>query len=327
MPIWDIGRITQPNLLWGAEVRGRFHECPKCGIALLTGERSGFCCGPNGKYLAAVPDLPPLPEEYNAFVNQPSISAHSRTLNLIFSFASMETTEEFPWLKYSKHIPSFFSVQGKIYHRLRPKHRDSSVRWLLFDGFSDSSIPHSKWASKLPSHWISGVKDALTRVNPFVQSLLQLGQLPEELCPEANIELREGSGLNEIAAIMNFNNTTNTQVQPRKLVMVDRSGMESYLGVTSRLWEPLAYPLFFPHGSLGWGISSSLEASSTGPPINGVDDDEVTATQIWYYRLRLLRDERFSIFGRLANEYLVDMFSRNLEARLHYIRMNQVNSH
>jgi hypothetical protein len=46
-------------------------------------------------------------------------------------------------------------------------------------------------------------------------------------------------------------------------------------------------------------------------------------TQIWHYRARLLREPRFHVFGRLTNEYVVDMFSRDLECRLHYIKTNQ----
>ena len=40
---------------------------------------------------------------------------------------------------------------------------------------------------------------------------------------------------------------------------------------------------------------------------------------MWYYRARLLREPRFQFFGRLANEYIVDMFSRDLDTRLEYI--------
>jgi Helitron helicase-like domain at N-terminus len=45
--------------------------------------------------------------------------------------------------------------------------------------------------------------------------------------------------------------------------------------------------------------------------------------QIMFYRARLLCEQRFRIFGKLTNEYAVDMLSRNLETRLNYIRANQ----
>jgi hypothetical protein len=81
------------------------------------------------------------------------------------------------------------------------------------------------------------------------------------------------------------------------------------------------YPLFFPSGTLGWGISNELSAS-TATQTQAYNSD-VTTTQIWHYRAMLLREQLFTIFGRLTNEYVVDMFSRDLECRLHYIRTNQ----
>ena len=50
---------------------------------------------------------------------------------------------------------------------------------------------------------------------------------------------------------------------------------------------------------------------------------DVPTRQIMHYRAHLLREPRFKIFGRLTNEYAIDMFTRNLETRLNYIRANQ----
>ena len=84
----------------------------------------------------------------------------------------------------------------------------------------------------------------------------------------------------------------------------------------------MVYPLLFPHASLGWGIIGDHEQLNAIPHQRDVTAD-VATTQMWFYRLRLLHEPRFEIFGRLANEYMVDMFTRNLETRLNYIRMNQ----
>jgi hypothetical protein len=42
-----------------------------------------------------------------------------------------------------------------------------------------------------------------------------------------------------------------------------------------------------------------------------------------FYCARLLCKKRFRIFGKLTNEYAVNMLSRNLETRLNYIHANQ----
>ncbi|KAJ6540401.1 hypothetical protein B0H19DRAFT_885253, partial [Mycena capillaripes] len=111
---WEIGPIANPRLTWGAKRGTRSHCCTTCGISLLTGEQSGFCCGPGGSKFGDVRPLPPLPPEYTAFIDDPRISHLSRILNLMLSFASLETTQPFP------HIdgpPGFMAIQGRVYHR------------------------------------------------------------------------------------------------------------------------------------------------------------------------------------------------------------------
>lgn len=317
---WVIGPISTPTLAWGARRRGREHKCPTCGIKLLTGEEAGFCCGPGGSRFSAVPCLPPLPPEYNAFINDPRISALSCVLNLIFSFASLETTALFG----DSNLPGFFAIGGRVYHRVRPSHKDSAVHWLLYDGFDRSKPPHQRRADSLPPHWIDAMQAAVLAHNPFVHHLRLLSQLDPHDCPEAQLVVHD-SGAAEIAAIMCYENTSRSQFKPRSIIISRTSSaaitQTTQIPVTSRLWEPLAYPLLFPSGTLGWGIAGS-SADITGNDARSADSDPET-TQIWHYRARLLREPRFSLFGRLTNEYVVDMFSRNLEARLKYIRDNQ----
>ena len=138
---WAIAPISTPRLAWGSSSNNRTanRRCRTCGIVLLTGERAGFCCGPNGNRYSAVQPLPPLPDEFNTFLNSPDISRLSRKLNLIFSFAAMESTHAFP----TPGDPSFVAVAGRIYHRVRPNPQsDTAIRWMLYDGFDDTSIPH-----------------------------------------------------------------------------------------------------------------------------------------------------------------------------------------
>lgn len=96
---------------------------------------------------------------------------------------------------------------------------------------------------------------------------------------------------------------------------------EHKISAFNRFWEPLAYPLFFPHGELGWGLAANSAAIT--------DDvvDDAGSDQLWHYRLRLLHDPRFEIFGQLTNEYLCDMFTRNIETRLSFIRKSQMDNH
>ena len=107
---WKIAPISTPRLTWGTSSNNRATDrrCRTCGVELLTGERAGFCCGPNGNRYTAIQRLPPLPDEFNTFLNSPDVSRLSRKLNLIFSFAAMESTHAFP----TPGNPSFVAVSG-----------------------------------------------------------------------------------------------------------------------------------------------------------------------------------------------------------------------
>ena len=110
--LWIIRGISSPSFAWGRLYGGIPHSCPFCEILLLTGEKAGFCCGDHGSHLQDVAPLPPLPPEYAVLLRHPQISSLSRKLNLIFSFASMETSQTFP-----AHLANaMVAVQGKVYH-------------------------------------------------------------------------------------------------------------------------------------------------------------------------------------------------------------------
>lgn len=96
----------------------------------------------------------------------------------------------------------------------------------------------------------------------------------------------------------------------RRVTIRKSDSPSSSLPSTSRLWEPLAYPLLFLHGTLGWGARDN-------------HDEDPSGSQMWYYRFNLLHEPWFSIFGCLTNEYLADMSSRDLKCRLRSIRCNQ----
>jgi len=319
---WIIGPISTVRLHWGSSPNNRSADrrCRKCKVVLLTGERAGFCCGPNGNRYSSVQPLPSLPNEFNTFLNSSDISRLSRKLNLIFSFAAMESTHAFP----TPGNPSFVAVAGRIYHRVRLRPQDdTAIRWMLYDGFDDSSVPHPTHAQAIPLPWIQAVRAALLRCNAFASTVLSLRTLqirdPTQF-GSASIIVRD-SGCAEIAAVMCYENTLRSQISPRSLLISTVDNRTQSIPTVSRLWEPMAYPLLFPHGTLGWGLRPSEQNPLSIIP-GGTDSDAPT-TQIWHYRARLLRDPRFLIFGRLANEYIVDMFTRELDSRLSYIRSNQ----
>jgi hypothetical protein len=82
------------------------------------------------------------------------------------------------------------------------------------------------------------------------------------------------------------------------------------VNIFSPHYEPLQYPLLFPHGTLGWGH-------------NDYGQRYRPCTQIQWYRHLFLSEPRFQILGRLACEYAVDMFSRTEEEWLDYLQQGR----
>ncbi|KAJ7204976.1 hypothetical protein GGX14DRAFT_368285, partial [Mycena pura] len=113
--VWQIGTLPNTTMTWGQVRAGQQHKCGICGVILLTGERPGFCCGPNGSHYLDVRPLPPLPPEFDVFLRDPRVSKLSRRLNLILSFASLESTHPFP--KQNNGPPGFVAIGGRVYHR------------------------------------------------------------------------------------------------------------------------------------------------------------------------------------------------------------------
>jgi hypothetical protein len=73
--------------------------------------------------------------------------------------------------------------------------------------------------------------------------------------------------------------------------------------ILNPLYEPLQYPLLFPHGSLGWGTDIRYQCS-----------------QITYYKYLLLTEPRFRWMSRLGCKWICDMYSCTMDERLNVIR-------
>lgn len=57
------------------------------------------------------------------------------------------------------------AIQGRIYHRGRPSHQNSAIRWLLYDGFVETLPPYqsANWFASIPRAWITAFKNAQER--------------------------------------------------------------------------------------------------------------------------------------------------------------------
>ncbi|KIJ29565.1 hypothetical protein M422DRAFT_269005 [Sphaerobolus stellatus SS14] len=164
-------------------------------------------------------------------------------------------------------------------------------------------MPHNEWSNIIPATWTTAVSSALLQHNRFTRELHFMSNLSTQECPNAHLILNNG-GVGKIAAILRLDNTAASNYTPRSMAIQKMDNSISQIGSISRLWKPLAYPRLFPHEEYLHGDS--------------------TVTQIWHYRSHLLREQIFKIFRRLANEYMVDMWTREVNCRLADIRINRI---
>lgn len=82
---------------------------------------------------------------------------------------------------------------------------------------------------------------------------------------------------------------------------------------THRSYDPLQYPLLFPHGTDGYDIQIPKENTKK----------TVSAGEFYAYRI-MIREKAYLLnFRKLLNVFLVDMYAKIEAERLLYIRLNQ----
>ncbi|KAI3551986.1 hypothetical protein CSPX01_00662 [Colletotrichum filicis] len=289
-------------------------RCTFCSAVLLTTEKSGWCCV-NGTRVAS--KLPPYPPDFQRWIDNTTLplSAISRRLEYLFAFSAIGASEGFVHFG----VPADVVVSGRVYHRLLDLSAgDHSMRWFLYDEDARSLKAAN---ANVPLPAVQQTKHLIQSVNPYLSTIRHaLQQVADEAIPLA-VELKDSSLSGEVAAVINTQNLGT--IDCRKVVFHRHGGRAQFVHILSRHYEPLQYPLLFPHGTLGWGIPALDEPTLRRSGTTGNDTPAQQAnglTQLQWYRALLLSEARFLTFGRLACEYLVDMYSRLEETNLDYLR-------
>jgi Helitron helicase-like domain at N-terminus/PIF1-like helicase len=269
------------------------NRCVHCSCLLLNTETPGWCCN-GGRW--HVPALPPLPAEWEMlFRTYPlQLGQTSRALNNLFAMTAMGVSGGFLY-------PSGLSnviISGRTYHRLLDlQSGQHPLRWYLYD---EQGLRLNFQNQGLPAAIVDQIRQGLIRVNPYLRHL-------RETCDLANgqpfhLTLDAPVAPGEVAALINVTNMQS--IGPRMVTFFSRhDDRHQYISILSPHYEPLQYPLLFPHGTTGWAPSS-----------------QPRLTQIQWYRSRILTEDRFLRWTRLAQEYMVDMYSRVEDERINFIR-------
>lgn len=126
------------------------------------------------------------------------------------------------------------------------------------------------------------------------------------------------------------------EVEPlkRDIMLHSRGGRMQRISEIHRVYEPLHYVLMFPHGDNGWHPYIPINCSLPSTTVQDTVDEEeevstrkhVTAMNYFAYRLHLGRPGEavvLHLFGRLFQQWIVDMYAIVEQMRLNYLKLNQ----
>ncbi|CAG8574293.1 13019_t:CDS:2 [Cetraspora pellucida] len=160
-----------------------------------------------------LPQLPPYLTEIDNIINNCNASTLSRKLNILFSYTAIGVQGQFVNLS----APSSICVTGPNNYNIQ-------------------------------NEWVSIVQQMLTKINPYTHSLQML---QDNSSHNALLELHENTSNGEVAAIIHADNITN--VQPHSILFWCNTDIApKFVNILSAQYEPLQYPLLFPHGTPRW---------------------------------------------------------------------------
>jgi hypothetical protein len=204
-----------------------------------------------------------------------------RAYNTNFAFASMGVSLDESLNNKTSGVYTFRAHKG-IYHNLdQLVSRDGTPRYLQLY-FYDPEVEldmRLRWPNldrsitELLSHALSA--------NPYVNTFRQLGELGPlhnyRVTLNASVELDQRvynrPTSSEVAGIWVEGND-NISSYERSIILYDRSDHQMTIQPHFGCYDPLSYPLLFPHGEPGWHPKIQRNGASSSTNLGEEDNDD-----------------------------------------------------
>jgi len=253
-----------------------------------------------------------------------------------------------------------FRIHGEMYHRigtLLPNSETPPQFAQIYIYDTDHELQNRSNATpnfNLDSTILAELQQMLHDINPYVNIFRQAGNLLKQN-PLLDLKLiitnnrtKDSRRYNtpsasEVAAIM-IGDGQETENQNRDIMLQPHEGGIQRISEIHRAYTPLHYVLMFPRGEDGWHpnipIHNDLMRGEDGwhpniPHNDEVFDDEgeanisskcISAMNYFAYRLQVGRPNEpvtLHYYGRLFQQWIVDMYTVMEQTRLNYLRFNQ----
>ena len=273
-------------------LRVMVRKCPGCGIVLLGlhrtdcfAEPDGWCCGSPSRSRRHVP-WPPLPWEIDVY----DFSKYARVLNSLLSVAVIHgpRNEGLAYRNLSYQAP-VMTVNGQVYARLM---RNAKKLWFVHDADYDETF-FSLLKSAEEIQVLELFTGLLQRYNSLHRSF------------NAQVSLHDSSRVTvfmeeETRMCSVFIDDGNVTLPPARSMYVIGSAMT--IDELDPAWEVLGYPVFHFTGNASYAWSPIMRAM-------GVRDGPLSLLD--YARSVMLTQPSFWKHGRLAEQWVLDMWARN----------------
>lgn len=263
-----------------------------------------------------------------------------RSFNSAFAMVSSEA-------KVSDTVSHFhyhFKIHDVFYHRVGPmtagSGRNPSYAQLYFYDV-DTANNYRMGVQSNQSCDLNIMRELsleLDRINPFVRSFRTMKEQCQ-LVDNVEKEIQMVITVNRNSDLNRFNDATRTDVAvifstvdgepPFNESMISFSktnGTIKNISTLDSALDPMAYPLLFPNGDLGW--HTNIDYDSANVIGSNANRPRVKVTMLEFISHRLAVRPEFSLLHnshKLFLQWVVDAYVRIEGARLHYIRANQAN--
>ena len=235
--------------------------CCHCGAKKFAKETNSFCCS-NGEIKLKINNVPK--ELYELYTSKSNESLEFKTFiriyNSNFSFTSFGVKNDKDLCKRNKGIYTF-RVQGQVYHYINDMlpldSRPSYLQLYFYD--TDHELQNRlNMSSKLSPQIVCKIMDIL-RINPYSMFFRTLSDVVG--LKSHTIQIRSNSGhdqrfynapyVSQVAAIW-VDDDPSANNKSRNITVYCHSGDAHRVQYYFGCYDPLQYPLLFPHGNNGW---------------------------------------------------------------------------
>nr|GMC72592.1 uncharacterized protein LOC109173038 [Ipomoea batatas] len=336
--------------------------CTYCNARRFQYEPPGFCCS-SGQVVLVSNQMPSLLKQLFSEKDEVSrqFQACVRTYNNTFAFTSLGIHNYDKKLTRRNKGIYTFKVQGQMYHFINDlvpgDQPPKNLQLYFFD--TDHEVENRiKGADRMEASVVENLIDVLGR-NPYSQFFRNLKDMSS--LDDCNIVIRSNASLDQRV----YNMPTYSQVAAIWVDEQDGSGQNNrdirVLGKTGQshsvkfyygCYDPLQYPLLFPHGESGWheGISKVPKSSQNSSSIcegilqpggfssiqallhreneNFVGQSKrntVSCREYYAYRFQIRPNDQSMLLhsGRLFQQFIVDTYIKIETQRLDYFRTQQ----